>query len=48
MLRFWNVFPEGNLRLLTKEEIILEDMIDKITEIGRCYGVEINVEQQKK
>jgi hypothetical protein len=31
--------------LLAKEEMVLQDMIDKLTEIGRCYGVEMNVEK---
>jgi hypothetical protein len=24
---------------------VLQDRIDKLTEIGRCYGMEINVEK---
>jgi hypothetical protein len=35
---------EYDLVLLAKEEV---DMIDKIIEIGRCYGMEMNVEKQK-
>jgi hypothetical protein len=35
------------LVLLAKEEKVLQDMIDKLTEIGRCYGMEINVEKTK-
>jgi hypothetical protein len=35
------------LVLLAKEEKVLQDMIDKLTEIGRCYGIEINVEKTK-
>ena len=31
--------------LLGKEEMVLQDMIDK--EIGRCYGIEMNVEKTK-
>jgi hypothetical protein len=34
--------------LLAKEEIVLQDMIDKIIEIGRGYGMEMNVEKKKK
>ena len=34
----------GDLVLLAKEETVLEDMIDKITGIGRCYWMEVNVE----
>jgi len=26
---------------------VLQDMIDKLTEIGRCYGMEMNVEKTK-
>jgi hypothetical protein len=26
--------------LLAKEEKVLQDMIDKLIEIGRCYGME--------
>jgi hypothetical protein len=33
--------------LLAKEETVLQDMIDKLTEIGRCYGMEMNVEKTK-
>jgi hypothetical protein len=36
-----------DLVLLAKEEKVLQDMIDKLTEIGRCYGIEINVEKTK-
>jgi len=36
-----------DLVLLTKEVKVLHDMIDKLIEIGRCYGMEINVEKQK-
>jgi hypothetical protein len=36
-----------DLVLLAKEEKVLQDMIDKLIEIGRCYGVEINVEKTK-
>ena len=30
-----------------KEEKVLQDMIDKLIEIGRCYGMEMNVEKKK-
>jgi len=33
--------------LLAKEEKVLQDMIDKIIEIVRCYGMEMNVEKTK-
>jgi hypothetical protein len=26
---------------------VLQDIIDKLTEIGRCYGMEMNVEKTK-
>jgi hypothetical protein len=32
-----------DLVLLTREEMVLHDMIGRITEIGSCYGREINV-----
>jgi len=35
------------LVLLAKEEKVLQDMTDKLIEIGRCYGVEMNVEKTK-
>jgi retron-type reverse transcriptase len=37
-----------DLVLLAKEENVLQDMIDKLTEIGRCYGMEMNVEKTKQ
>ena len=36
-----------DLVLLAKEEKVLRDMIDKLIEIGRCYGMEMNVEKTK-
>jgi len=36
-----------DLVLLAKEEKVLQDMIDKLTEIGGCYGMEMNVEKTK-
>jgi len=35
------------LVLMTKEEIVLQGKIDKLVEIGRCYGMEMNVEKTK-
>jgi len=35
------------LVLLAKEEKVLQDMIDKLIEIERCYGMEMNVEKNK-
>ena len=42
------VIYADDLVLLAKEEKVLQDMIDKLIETGRCYGMEINVEKQKK
>ena len=36
-----------DLVLLAKEEKVLKDMIDKLIEIGGCYGMEMNVEKTK-
>jgi predicted nucleotidyltransferase len=36
-----------DLVLLAKEETILQSMIDKLIEVGRGYGMEINVEGTK-
>jgi hypothetical protein len=36
-----------DLVLLAREEKVLQDMIDKLIEIGRCYGMEMNVEKTK-
>ena len=36
-----------DLVLLDKEEKVLQDMIDKLIEIGGCYGMEMNVEKTK-
>jgi hypothetical protein len=36
-----------DLVLLAKEEKMLQDMIDKLFKIGRCYGMEMNVEKTK-
>jgi ribosomal protein RSM22 (predicted rRNA methylase) len=36
-----------DLVLLAEEEKMLQDMIDKLIEIGRCYGMEMNVEKTK-
>jgi hypothetical protein len=37
----------GDLELLAKEEKVLQGMIDKLTEIGGCYGMEMNVVKTK-
>ena len=36
-----------DLVLLATEEKVLQDMIDKLIEIGGCYGMEMNVEKTK-
>jgi hypothetical protein len=36
-----------DLLLLAKEEKVLQDMIDKLTEIGGCCGMEMNVGKNK-
>jgi len=33
--------------IMAKEETVLQGMIDKLIKIGRCYGVEMNVEKTK-
>jgi len=35
------------LLLLAKEENVIQDMIDKLIEIGRCYGMEMKIERTK-
>jgi hypothetical protein len=35
------------LVLLAREEKVLQGMIDKLIEIGKCCGMEINVEKTK-
>jgi hypothetical protein len=37
-----------DLVLLAKEEMVLQDMTDKLIEIRRCYGMEMNVEKTKQ
>ena len=36
-----------DLVLLTKEETVLQDIMDKLIETGRCYGMEMNVEKNR-
>jgi hypothetical protein len=36
-----------DLELLAKEENVLQDMVDRLIEIARCYGMEINMEKTK-
>ena len=35
----------NDLVLLAKEEMVLQGISDKTTEVGRCYGMEVNVEK---
>jgi hypothetical protein len=35
------------LMLLAKEEKVLQKMIDKLIEIGKCNGMDMNVEKTK-
>jgi len=35
------------LVLLAKEEAVMQGMSDRLTEIGICYGIEMNVENIK-
>ena len=32
---------------MAKEETVLQGMVDRLIEIGRCYGTEMNVEKTK-
>jgi hypothetical protein len=36
-----------DLVLLTNEEKVLQGMIDRLIEVGRRYGMEMNVEKTK-
>jgi hypothetical protein len=42
-----NLKYADDLVLLAKEEMALQGMTDRITEIGRCYGIAITVEKTK-
>jgi hypothetical protein len=42
-----NVRYADDLVLLAKEETVLQGMIERLVEIGRCYGMEVNVEEKK-
>ena len=42
-----NVKYADALVLMAKEETVLQGMIDKLIEIRRCYGMEMNVEKTK-
>jgi len=41
------VYNADDLELLAKEENVLQKMIDKLIEIGGCYGMEMNMEKAK-
>jgi hypothetical protein len=34
-----------DLVLLAKEKMVLQGMIDRLTETGRCYGMEMNMKK---
>jgi len=36
-----------DLVLLAKDEKVLQDMTDKLVDIGGCYGMEVNVEKNR-
>ena len=36
-----------DLALMSKKETVLQSMMDKLIEVGRCYGMEMNVEKTK-
>jgi len=42
-----NLKYADDLVLMAKEETVLQGMIDKLIAIGRCYGMEMNVEKTK-
>jgi len=42
-----NILVIDDLVLMAKEETVLQGMIDKLIEIGSCYGMEMNVEKTK-
>ena len=42
------VMYADDLVLLAKEKKVLQDMIDKLIEIGGSYGMEMNVEKKKQ
>ena len=43
-----NVKYEDGLVLMAKEETVLQGMIEKLIETGSCYGMEMNVEKNKR
>jgi hypothetical protein len=36
---------KDDLVILAREETVLQGMVDRLIEIGRCYGIEMNVEK---
>jgi hypothetical protein len=36
-----------DLVLLAKKEVVLHGMTERLTEIGKCYGMVMNVEENK-
>jgi hypothetical protein len=36
-----------NLEILAKRETVIQGTIDKIIEVVKCYGIEMNVEKSK-
>jgi hypothetical protein len=42
------VICADGLALMANEETVLQGTIGRLTEIGRCSGMEINVEQTKE
>jgi len=42
-----NVRYADDLVLLAKEETVLQGMIERLVENGRCYGTEVNVEKKE-
>ena len=47
-LAMHNVKYTEDLVLLAKEEIVLQGTIDGLIAIGKCYGMEMNVEENIK
>ena len=43
----FNMKYADDLLLLVKEETVLQGMIDRVIEIGGCYGMEVDVEESK-
>jgi hypothetical protein len=44
-LVIYTVKYADDLVLLAKEEAVLQGVIERLMEIGRCYGMEMNVEK---